>query len=208
MRPATRRPRPAGRARGLARRRRRRRTPPPTRWPRRATPCRRRHHGGVLGRGHQHRDGHGALHRRRSPGQSHTVTATGPVMVIAGAPGASRPRSTARRSRCRPGNQAPFTLKFETARQRDRLGAGATAPADERRGRRRRAGRVEPRLGRSSLSGQPEGVEQEGEHHGLLLPGVVAAGGPAVAGPELGLEEHLGRGRSARSLATHLAGSQ
>ena len=89
-----------GAARRSRRRRRRRPTRPPTRWPR---PPTRSTIAATTGECWvevtEHRDGHGALHRRRcSPGQSHTIAATGPVTVIAGAPGCVR-RHRQRRAR-------------------------------------------------------------------------------------------------------------
>jgi hypothetical protein len=48
-------------------------------------------------------------------GQSHTIAATGPVTVIAGAPGAFSAAVNLAPVTLPPGNQAPFTLHFETA---------------------------------------------------------------------------------------------
>jgi len=53
-------------------------------------------------------------------GQSHAIAATGPVTVIAGAPGAFSATVNGAPVTLPPGNQAPFTLVFETA--------SATAP--------------------------------------------------------------------------------
>jgi hypothetical protein len=54
-------------------------------------------------------------------GQSHTVPATGPVTVIAGAPGAFAATVNGAAVTLPPGNQAPFTLHFDTA------GSGGTS---------------------------------------------------------------------------------
>jgi hypothetical protein len=54
-------------------------------------------------------------------GQSHTVPATGPVTVIAGAPGAFGATVNGAAVTLPPGNQAPFTLHFDTA------GSGGTS---------------------------------------------------------------------------------
>ena len=48
-------------------------------------------------------------------GQSHTIAATGPVTVIAGAPGAFTATVNGAPVTLPPGNQAPFTLHFLTA---------------------------------------------------------------------------------------------
>ena len=48
-------------------------------------------------------------------GQSHTIAATGPVTVIAGAPGAFTATIDGAPVTLPPGNQAPFTLHFLTA---------------------------------------------------------------------------------------------
>jgi hypothetical protein len=48
-------------------------------------------------------------------GQSHTIAATGPVTVIAGAPGAFMATINGAPVTLPPGNQAPFTLHFLTA---------------------------------------------------------------------------------------------
>jgi hypothetical protein len=48
-------------------------------------------------------------------GQSHTIAASGPVTVIAGAPGAFAATVDGTAVTLPPGNQAPFTLKFLTA---------------------------------------------------------------------------------------------
>ncbi len=48
-------------------------------------------------------------------GQSHTIPATGPVTVIAGAPGAFAATVNGAAVTLPPGNQAPFTLHFATA---------------------------------------------------------------------------------------------
>jgi hypothetical protein len=48
-------------------------------------------------------------------GQSHAIAATGPVTVIAGAPGAFSATVNGAPVTLPPGNQAPFTLHFETA---------------------------------------------------------------------------------------------
>ena len=45
-------------------------------------------------------------------GQSHTIAATGPVRVIAGAPGAFAATVDGAAVTLPPGNQAPFTLNF------------------------------------------------------------------------------------------------
>jgi hypothetical protein len=49
------------------------------------------------------------------PGQSHTITATGPVTVIAGAPGSFAATVNGAAVALPPGNQAPFTLHFQSA---------------------------------------------------------------------------------------------
>ncbi len=49
------------------------------------------------------------------PGQSHAIAATGPVTVIAGAPGAFSATVNGAPVTLPPGNQAPFTLLFRTA---------------------------------------------------------------------------------------------
>ncbi len=54
-------------------------------------------------------------------GQSHTIAATGPVTVIAGAPGAFAATVNGAAVTLPLGNQAPFTLNFVTA--------GSTTPA-------------------------------------------------------------------------------
>jgi hypothetical protein len=54
-------------------------------------------------------------------GQSHTIAASGPVTVIAGAPGAFAATVDGAAVTLPPGNQAPFTLNFLTA-----SGAGGT----------------------------------------------------------------------------------
>jgi hypothetical protein len=54
-------------------------------------------------------------------GQSHTIAASGPVTVIAGAPGAFAATVDGAAVTLPPGNQAPFTLHFLTA-----SGAGGT----------------------------------------------------------------------------------
>ncbi len=48
-------------------------------------------------------------------GQSHAISATGPVTVIAGAPGAFSATVNGAPVTLPPGNQAPFTLQFQTA---------------------------------------------------------------------------------------------
>ena len=48
-------------------------------------------------------------------GQSHAIAATGPVTVIAGAPGAFTATVNGSPVTLPPGNQAPFTLHFQTA---------------------------------------------------------------------------------------------
>ena len=48
-------------------------------------------------------------------GQSHTIAASGPVTVIAGAPEAFAATVNGAAVTLPPGNQAPFTLKFLTA---------------------------------------------------------------------------------------------
>jgi hypothetical protein len=48
-------------------------------------------------------------------GQSHAISATGPVTVIAGAPGAFAATVNGAPVTLPPGNQAPFTLTFQTA---------------------------------------------------------------------------------------------
>jgi hypothetical protein len=48
-------------------------------------------------------------------GQSHTIAASGPVTVIAGAPGAFAATVDGAAVTLPPGNQAPFTLNFSTA---------------------------------------------------------------------------------------------
>ena len=48
-------------------------------------------------------------------GQSHVIAATGPVTVIAGAPGAFTATVNGSPVALPPGNQAPFTLHFQTA---------------------------------------------------------------------------------------------
>lgn len=48
-------------------------------------------------------------------GQSHTIAATGPVTVIAGAPGAFAATINGAGVGLPPGNQAPFTLHFQSA---------------------------------------------------------------------------------------------
>ena len=48
-------------------------------------------------------------------GQSHAIAATGPVTVIAGAPGAFSATVNGAPVTLPPGNQAPFTLQFQTA---------------------------------------------------------------------------------------------
>ncbi len=48
-------------------------------------------------------------------GQSHAIAATGPVTVIAGAPAAFTATVNGAPVTLPPGNQAPFTLKFQTA---------------------------------------------------------------------------------------------
>ncbi len=48
-------------------------------------------------------------------GQSHAIAATGPVTVIAGAPGAFAATVNGAPVTLPPGNQAPFTLHFQTA---------------------------------------------------------------------------------------------
>ena len=48
-------------------------------------------------------------------GQSHTIAASGPVTVIAGAPGAFAATVDGAAVTLPPGNQAPFTLHFLTA---------------------------------------------------------------------------------------------
>ena len=74
-----------------------------------------RHDRGVLGGGQQHRDGFGAVHGTLQSGQSHALTATGPVTVIAGAPGAFSATVNGAPVTLPPGNQAPFTLTFQSA---------------------------------------------------------------------------------------------
>ena len=51
-------------------------------------------------------------------GQSHAITATGPVTVIAGAPGVFAATVNGAPVTLPPGNQAPFTLHFQTAPRR------------------------------------------------------------------------------------------
>ena len=48
-------------------------------------------------------------------GQSHAITATGPVTVIAGAPAAFAATVDGTPVTLPPGNQAPFTLNFQAA---------------------------------------------------------------------------------------------
>ncbi len=48
-------------------------------------------------------------------GQSHAVTATGPVTVIAGAPAVFTATVNGAPVTLPPGNQAPFTLNFQSA---------------------------------------------------------------------------------------------
>lgn len=48
-------------------------------------------------------------------GQSHTISATGPVTVVAGAPGAFAATVNGAAVSLPPGNQAPFTLHFQVA---------------------------------------------------------------------------------------------
>ena len=60
-------------------------------------------------------------------GQSHTIPATGPVTVIAGAPGAFAATVNGAAVTLPPGNQAPFTLHFVTA------GSAGTARSTRRR---------------------------------------------------------------------------
>jgi hypothetical protein len=56
------------------------------------------------------------------PGQSHAVAATGPVTVIAGAPGVFTATVNGAPVTLPPGNQAPFTLHFQTT------GSSTTTP--------------------------------------------------------------------------------
>ena len=78
----------------------------------------------------QHRDGRGALHDDSASGQSHAIAATGPVTVIAGAPAAFAATVNGAPVALPSGNQAPFTLHFQTARRR--LTADRLAPAVDR----------------------------------------------------------------------------
>ncbi len=74
-------------------------------------------------------------------GQSHAIAATGPVTVIAGAPGAFSATVNGAPVTLPPGNQAPFTLQFQTAPAAlDHLAPGRPRPrrpAPARRGGRR-----------------------------------------------------------------------
>ena len=48
-------------------------------------------------------------------GQAHAITATGPLTVIAGAPGSFAATVNGQPVTLPPGNAAPFTLHFQTA---------------------------------------------------------------------------------------------
>ena len=98
-------------------------------------------------------------------GQSHAISATGPVTVIAGAPAAF--------SATVDGSAVTLPLGYQ-APVHPELPDGA-------------AGDLRSRLAALSGAGQPQRVEEEGVDERLLLPGVVATRGPAVAGAQLGL---------------------
>ncbi len=65
-------------------------------------------------------------------GQSHAITATGPVTVIAGAPAAFSATIDGAPVTLPSGNQAPFTLTFQTASDADRGLAGQPRSASPR----------------------------------------------------------------------------
>ena len=82
-------------------------------------------------------------------GQSHTIAASGPVTVIAGAPGAFAATVDGAAVALPPGNQAPFTLHFLTASSTSVSTTTTTygqrsAVSCFRPGRERRAGRRRP----------------------------------------------------------------
>jgi Domain of unknown function (DUF4115) len=60
-------------------------------------------------------------------GQSHAIPATGPVTVIAGAPGAFAATVNGAAVTLPPGNQAPFTLHFVMAGSNGATGSTGTS---------------------------------------------------------------------------------
>jgi Domain of unknown function (DUF4115) len=62
-------------------------------------------------------------------GQSHAIAATGPVTVIAGAPAVFTANVNGAAVTLPPGNQAPFTLNFQTAGSSTTTNTTTTAPA-------------------------------------------------------------------------------